>query len=54
MLKLSLIIGRILCGLGFHDFRIIDRTFGFGAGGGVEKVQCQRCGEVITRSTQDN
>jgi len=54
MLKLSVMIGRLLCRLGFHDFIVIDRTFGFGAGGGVEKVQCQRCRIVLTRSSQDN
>ncbi len=54
MLKPSLMIGRLLCWLSFHDFRIIDRTLGFGAGGGVKKVVCQRCGVVVTRSVQDD
>ncbi len=44
------ILGRILCFFGLHDFRIIDATFGFGPGGGVSKVQCQRCGLITTRS----
>ena len=44
------ILGRILCFFGVHDFRIVDATFGFGAGGGVTRVQCQRCGLTTTRS----
>ena len=54
MLKPPLIIGQLLCWLGFHDFRVIDRTFGFGAGGSVEKVECKQCGVMITRSVQDD
>lgn len=49
MPKLPPLIGRLLCWLGFHDFRVIDRTFGFGPDGGVEKVECRRCGVTITR-----
>ncbi len=49
MSKLSSLPGRFLCWLGFHDFRVIDKTFGFGAGGSVEKVQCPRCGMTMTR-----
>ena len=41
---------RLLCWLGFHRFRVIDVTFGFGSGARVEKVQCKRCGGVTTRS----
>jgi hypothetical protein len=44
------LITRILCLLGGHDFRVIEVTFGFGPSGKVEKVQCQRCGLVTTRS----
>ncbi len=42
-------VGRILCWLGFHDFRVIDVTFGFGEGGSVERVECRRCGVLTTR-----
>ncbi len=49
MSKLPPFLGRLLCWLGFHDFRIINKTFGFGAAGGVEKVQCRRCGVIMTR-----
>ena len=46
MLKL---IGRILCWLGFHDFRVVDVTFGFGTNG-VERDECRRCGATRTRA----
>ncbi len=49
MLPLPPLLGCFLCWLGFHDFRVIDRTFGFGAGGEVEKVECRRCGVIVTR-----
>lgn len=42
-------LGRFLCLLGFHDYRVVSRTFGFGAGGDVEKVECRRCGHVTAR-----
>lgn len=44
------LIARLLCLVGWHDFKIIEASFGFGASGGVEKVQCRRCGLVTTRS----
>jgi hypothetical protein len=47
--KLQEFVGRLLCRLGLHDFRVIDVTFGFGAGGSVERVECRRCGVVTTR-----
>ncbi len=47
--KLQEFVGRLLCRLGLHDFRVIDVTFGFGAGGSVERVECRRCGLVATR-----
>lgn len=47
--KLAKIIGSLLCLLGFHDFKIIDATLGFGSAGGTSTVQCRRCGQVITR-----
>ena len=37
-------VGRLICWLGFHDFRVIDATFGFGEGGSVERIECRRCG----------
>ncbi len=43
------ILGQLLCLLGFHDYRIISGTFGFGGAGNVEKVKCERCGHVTTR-----
>ena len=44
-------IGRFLCWLGLHDFRVVSETFGFGTGG-VEKVECRRCGVTVTRPTK--
>ncbi len=44
------LIARLLCLVGWHDFKIIEGSFGFGASGGVEKVECRRCGMVTTRS----
>lgn len=43
------ILGRILCLLGLHDYRLVERSVSFGSEGGVEKVQCKRCGLTITR-----
>jgi hypothetical protein len=51
MLKLPPLFGRLLCLIGFHDFRVIDKTFEFGAEGGTEKVECRRCGVTMTRRT---
>ena len=48
-MDISGIIGRLLCRLGFHSFRVIDVTLGFGGAGGVEKVECRRCGGIMTR-----
>jgi len=44
------IVGRLLCLLGSHDFKVIDATIGFGSAGGTSTVKCQRCGRVVTRS----
>ena len=46
--KLREHVGRLLCWLRVHDFRVVDVTFGFGAGGSVERVECRRCGLVTT------
>ncbi len=45
------LLGRLLCWLGFHNFRVVDRAFEFGAGGAIEKVECRRCGVTMTRQT---
>ena len=47
---MSAILGRILCFFGVHAYRIVDATFGFGAGGEVTRLQCERCGLTTTRS----
>ncbi len=49
VLNLPRILGRILCLLGLHDYRLVERSVSFGSEGGVEKVQCKRCGLTITR-----
>jgi len=49
MQDLLRLVGSVLCWLGFHDFIVLSRTFGFGEGDGVEKVECKRCGVIITR-----
>ncbi|GMQ87483.1 MAG: hypothetical protein BMS9Abin08_0687 [Gammaproteobacteria bacterium] len=51
MSMLPPLLGRLLCWLGFHDFRVIDRAFEFGDGGGIEKVECRRCGATMVRQT---
>jgi hypothetical protein len=48
MIKLPPLLGRFLCWLGFHDFRVVSKSFGFGTGG-VEKDECRRCGITVTR-----
>jgi hypothetical protein len=42
-------LGRFLCLIRIHDFRVVDVTFGFGAAGNVERVECRRCGVTATR-----
>ncbi|HJP45254.1 MAG TPA: hypothetical protein QGH18_04525 [Arenicellales bacterium] len=46
------VIGRLLCGVGWHDYRIIDVTVGFGPGGSVEKRQCRRCQAISVRRSR--
>lgn len=48
MVKLPPLLGRILCWLGFHDYRVVDVTFEFGTDA-VEKDECRRCGFTRTR-----
>jgi len=31
--------------LGIHRYKIIDITFGFGAGGTTKKIKCKICGK---------
>ena len=47
--RLPASVGRLLCFLGFHDFRVLEVRFGFGQGNRIEKVECRRCGQVSTR-----
>jgi len=49
MPKLPSFLGRLLCWLGFHDVRVIEKSFGFGDNDGVEKVECRRCGITWAR-----
>ncbi len=44
------ILGRLLCLLGIHNFRILEVTYGFTPGSNVQWVQCRRCGRTTTRS----
>jgi len=48
MPKLPPLLGKILCWMGFHDFRIVSKTYGFGDDG-VEKDVCRRCGVVVVK-----
>ena len=48
MLKLPTPLGRLLCWLGFHDYRVVNVTYEFGADA-VETDECRRCGAVRTR-----
>lgn len=51
MLKLPAWLGRLLCSLGVHDYRVVSETFGFGTRG-VEKAECRRCGVTVTRAVR--
>jgi hypothetical protein len=51
--KLLKKFGLLFCQLGIHDFHVIDINFTFGASGNIEKIQCQRCGLVVTRTVRD-
>ena len=44
---------QLICFLGFHDFRVVEVTMGFGASGTVEKVECRRCGRFTTRRQRE-
>jgi hypothetical protein len=47
--RLAAPVGRLLCALGWHDFRVLEVRFGFGQGNHIEKVECRRCGVHSTR-----
>ena len=42
-------LGRLLCRVGWHDYELIDASFGFDPRGTVENVRCRRCRQVVTR-----
>ncbi len=42
-------LGRMLCIIGIHDFRMVDVVMGFGPSGSIENWRCQRCGAKTTR-----
>jgi hypothetical protein len=46
-------LGRLLCRLGVHDYRLVECTLEFGSGGRVERVECRRCGHTTTRLGSD-
>ena len=43
---------KLLCFFGFHKVKIINVKYGFGEGGSTEKVKCNVCGKIYTRSRQ--
>ncbi len=45
------LLGRVLCQLGLHKFRLLEVTEAFGPAGVVEKVECERCHVVATRTS---
>lgn len=47
--RLRRLVGRLLCFLGVHDYRVLEVRFGFGQGNCIEKVECRRCELVSTR-----
>ena len=34
----------LLCWLGIHRYKVVDSTYGFGAGGTTKKIKCKICG----------
>ena len=42
-------LGRFLCHVGWHDYELIDASFGFAPRETVEHVRCRRCRLVATR-----
>ena len=47
--RLTTFVGRLLCLLGIHDFKIIETRLSFGSAGGVSMFQCEHCGKIVTR-----
>lgn len=47
--RIQSVFGHLLCQLGLHDYRVLEKMFQFGSGNGIEKVECQRCSVIITR-----
>ncbi len=43
------IVQDLLCKLGFHNFRVIEVTYGFGDACDIEKVECRHCGVLMVR-----
>jgi hypothetical protein len=43
-------MGHLLCLVGFHDFKVIDKEFDFSSGSGFETVECRRCEIIVKRS----
>ena len=46
---LSVWMGRLLCLIGVHDYRVIEVVEAFGLAGNVHKTQCRWCGYVTTQ-----
>ena len=46
-MKLSL----LLCWVGIHQYKIIDVTYGFGAGDSIKTLECKICGIKIIKKT---
>ena len=42
-------LGKLLCWLGMHEFRVLNKSFEFRTNEGVERVECTRCGLRMTR-----
>ncbi len=39
-------LGRVLCDLGLHNYRLTEQSSGFTAGTEVTHSQCRRCGRM--------
>jgi hypothetical protein len=49
VVMLLMLLGRLFCFLGFHDFRVEEASMTWGPGDTVSKVRCRRCGYQTTR-----
>ena len=45
----TVFFSRLLCVLGFHNFRVVGTEFAFSAGARTEKIECRRCGIMFVR-----